>query len=83
MKRKKEVTDTCLNCVHAEWDRTRVGALHPSGDGRCAYEVLEIVLPAVKYFIGGSNVYGGYISRRVPRTGCPTHGSVSTVKGRP
>lgn len=36
---------TCQGCIYAEWKKTKAGKLHPSGDGRCTYEVIIPVLP--------------------------------------
>lgn len=30
----------CVGCVYANWDCTSAGRLHPSGLGRCTYEVV-------------------------------------------
>ena len=38
------VNQTCLNCKHAEWDRRKGGCLHPSGAGRCTWQIPDITL---------------------------------------
>ncbi len=42
----------CTHCKHANWERTKTGALHPSGAGMCTYEVKIPPLPASKHWIG-------------------------------
>ena len=54
----------CTQCVHADWQRTAQGRMHPSGDGRCTKEVKLPPLPASKYFISPPTAYGGSINRR-------------------
>lgn len=56
----------CTHCKHASWTRTKTGALHPSGDGRCTYQVKLPTLPASKYWYLNPSVAGGYINRREP-----------------
>lgn len=36
----------CIGCIYANWDKTKYGRLHPSGDGRCTDEVKMPTLPA-------------------------------------
>ena len=58
---------TCLGCKYAEWNRTKTGALHPSGDGRCTFPWKMPPLPASMYFVGwmdGDTPSGGCINRR-------------------
>ena len=38
----------CTHCKHAAWNLTMRGALHPSGEGKCTYEVKLPPLPASK-----------------------------------
>lgn len=58
----------CTHCKHAQWDKTAAGRLHPSGDGKCGYEVKMPKLPASMRW---ENVWGeaprplgGHINRR-------------------
>lgn len=54
----------CTYCIHAKWDRTETGRLHPSGDGRCTYMVVIHQLPVSMYWIGPApSPSGGWISR--------------------
>lgn len=54
---------SCLHCVHAKWNRTEAGRLHPSGDGHCEKEVKLPPLPAAFYWIGRPHFGGGHINR--------------------
>jgi hypothetical protein len=56
----------CTDCTHANWKRTAKGALHPSGEGRCTFEVRIPVLPQAFYWYGSfqPKPYGGFINRR-------------------
>jgi len=54
---------TCVGCQYAVWKRTKAGRLHPSGDGRCAYEYKIPALPASMYFIHKPTPCGGLINR--------------------
>ena len=56
---------TCTECKHAEWQRTKNGRLHPSGDGKCAYPWQFPALPGAFYFIRPVSPSGGFINRRV------------------
>ena len=55
----------CTNCKLAEWEKTKTGRLHPSGDGRCTYEYKVRVLPASMYWSSRTipRPSGGYINR--------------------
>lgn len=57
---------TCEGCRHAEWKLTKVGRLHPSGDGLCKYNWRMPPLPACYYWLSLSTPkpIGGYINRR-------------------
>ena len=59
----------CTHCKYAEWERTKNGALHPKGDGRCTYTVKIPPLPASQYWAweaqGHPKVLGGWINRRL------------------
>lgn len=56
----------CMGCKYAEWNRTKTGALHPSGDGYCRYPWKLPPLPASLHWMGTAEPtpYGGCISRR-------------------
>jgi len=56
----------CTDCKHAEWERTKAGRLHPSGDGRCKYPYKVPPLPAAMYWWGSGRpmISGGHINRR-------------------
>jgi hypothetical protein len=54
---------TCLGCKHANWKRTTAGKLHPSGIGRCEYEVKIPVLPLSMTWILNQVPLGGNIER--------------------
>ena len=63
----------CTKCTFAEWKRTPNGRLHPSGDGRCAWEGYKNwKIPAAFYFPGQRDIRvvappcGGVINRRDP-----------------
>ncbi|WP_250519477.1 hypothetical protein [Caballeronia sp. NCTM1] len=65
---------TCDGCKYANWERTKGGRLHPSGDGRCMYEFKLPVLPASMYFFTAPVPSGGFINRRKEfREHCPTY----------
>ena len=55
---------TCLGCQYADWKRSKNGALHPSGDGQCTYEVIIPRLPNAKYWGSKPIVSYGFISRK-------------------
>jgi len=59
--------NACTSCRFAEWKRTATGRLHPSGDGRCRWQMPEFALPKSMYWIGfgkgGPKPSGGHISR--------------------
>lgn len=54
----------CNGCKFAEWKKTDAGRLHPSGDGKCAYEYKMPALPACMYWVSTQCPCGGYINRR-------------------
>jgi hypothetical protein len=66
---------TCLGCKFAEWDWTKTGRLHPSGDGECIIRVKTPQLPNAFYTFGTNNnltLLGGHINRRHEyKTHCP------------
>lgn len=57
----------CTNCKHAQWDKTAAGRLHPSGEGRCGYQVQLPKLPASMWWprplSGAPKPSGGRINR--------------------
>lgn len=61
----------CDGCKHAEWQRTKNGRLHPSGDGRCVYlrdHPLDLRIPSSFYWgcwTMTPKPDGGYIERGV------------------
>lgn len=70
----------CLECKHADWQRTASGKLHPSGDGRCRWEYPEISLPVSMYFVSfgkGPSPSGGHINRRHEWRDCPQFQPIS------
>lgn len=72
----------CTKCFYAQWERTEKGRLHPSGDGKCSYQCVDLPpLPAAMYWIGGvPSPSGGYINRRKTwRSECPYY----TVEQKP
>lgn len=54
----------CIGCKYAEWEFTKAGRLHPSGDGRCGWEFKPQKLPAAFYWINAPYPAGGCINRR-------------------
>lgn len=59
----------CDGCVFAEWNRTKNGRLHPSGDGRCKAPLPKMEIPAAFYWTVFSlypTPSGGRIERRKP-----------------
>lgn len=58
----------CTHCKHAVWQKTAAGRLHPSGDGKCGYEVRLPRLPASMWWprtlYGPPKPLGGFINRR-------------------
>jgi len=66
----------CIGCVYADFDKTKAGKLHPSGDGRCTYEVVMPTLPASMHWGWGvprpPRPGGGWINRNdQDRAVCP------------
>jgi hypothetical protein len=65
-----DMTNVCTTCRFASWDKTASGRLHPSGDGRCTWEVPSINLPIAFYFVGSVDRHnipqpsGGSINRK-------------------
>ena len=72
---------TCKDCKYADWQRTKAGRLHPSGDGMCAYPFKIPRLPLAFYFIGGPpSPCGGHISRgREFKEHCPYWSSANSM----
>ena len=54
----------CTHCIHAKWDLTAAGKLHPSGNGRCQKEVRLPPLPAAMYWLSSPRPCGGHIHRK-------------------
>jgi hypothetical protein len=54
----------CTKCIHAKWNKTDAGRLHPSGEGQCTKEVKIPALPAAMYWTSSPSVSYGFISRR-------------------
>lgn len=58
----------CKDCKYAEWKRTKLGRLHPSGDGECGYKLKwkMLSIPASMFWPGNMShkPCGGYINRR-------------------
>ena len=75
---------TCKDCKYADWQRTKAGRLHPSGDGSCTYPFKIPQLPLAFYFIGGPpSPYGGHISRgREFKEHCPYWSSANAGSHR-
>ena len=57
---------TCIGCRYAEWDKTKSGKFHPSGNGKCAFPYKIPPLPIAFYYIsaGAPIPSGGYINRK-------------------
>lgn len=68
----------CTYCKWAVWDRTESGRLHPSGDGRCGFQIKMPVVPVAFYHVHGKQLHdyycGGWINRRVElKEHCPCY----------
>jgi hypothetical protein len=67
---------SCLSCKFALWAHTQNGRPHPSGDGHCKWLLPDLPIPSAFYWGTYSGrqamLSGGYISRREPKTNCPT-----------
>lgn len=69
----------CEGCKFAEWDRNKVGALHPSGNGRCKwfaqYPLAASCYSRWMHNDGVASFGGGYICRKkgeiTPTVTCP------------
>ncbi len=64
--------NNCLNCGYANWERTKSGSLHPSGNGKCVWEMPVIDIPVSFYYIGHvvrqtvvAPDGGGFINRKL------------------
>lgn len=59
----------CTHCKHAVWQKTAAGRLHPSGAGKCGYEVKLPKLPPSMWWSGtisgAPRPRGGQINRRI------------------
>lgn len=52
--------ESCLNCKHAAWEKTKDGRLHPRGDGLCTFQLVIPSIPKACYFLFGREpVLGG------------------------
>ena len=64
---------TCMTCCFSNWQKTKNGRLHPSGDGRCMWKLPEIALPIAYSYPGNMDrksvpsPSGGYINRKTLR----------------
>jgi len=77
MEKRKTI---CNGCKYADWMRTSIGALHPSGAGQCTYAV-TVAVPASCAYFPEVQVYGRGIERTVRRNGtwlsvCPVREQV-------
>lgn len=55
----------CTTCAHAKWKTTANGKLHPSGDGRCEFDIKTVPLPIAMYPNGMPKPdWAGMISRK-------------------
>jgi hypothetical protein len=54
----------CTECAHANWQRTKSGSLHPSGEGRCGKKIELPQLPKAFYWFSEPYLCGGCINRR-------------------
>ena len=71
----------CLTCALADWSRTKTGALHPGGGGRCRWKFEPPPIAAAFYWPRAftnrcgapPSPEGGAISRREPILGCPCY----------
>jgi len=56
----------CNDCKYSEWDKTKIGRLHPSGSGRCTYPFEVPALPQSMYWVGKNTPHpnGGQINRK-------------------
>ena len=54
----------CTECAYANWQRTKSGSLHPSGEGRCGKKIELPQLPKAFYWSSEPYLCGGYINRR-------------------
>jgi hypothetical protein len=74
----------CTHCKYAKWERTAAGKLHPSGQGRCGFEVKIPQLPAsMHYLMGNPIIVGGGINRREPSCDCPYFDRTKPDTGKP
>jgi len=67
--------NSCINCAHAVWVRTKNGRLHPNQEGRCDWKMPQIDIPMAFYYISNEREVpkpsGGSIGRLGPYTNCP------------
>jgi len=65
---------TCDKCKYAEWERTKVGRLHPNRRGMCTFKIKVPELPNAFFWVSDSHLFpaGGPIKRgRVYEKHCP------------
>ena len=63
---------SCVGCKYAKWEMTKAGKLHPSGRGKCTFEVKIPQLPACRSWLSSPLLLGGSINRREQlRLDCP------------
>lgn len=58
---------SCVGCKYAKWGINAMGRLHPSGDGKCTFNVVVPELPGAMYWVSSSGApkpCGGYINRK-------------------
>lgn len=39
----------CVGCRHANWDRNKSGALHPSGHGKCGWHTTVLIAESARH----------------------------------
>jgi len=76
---------TCNGCRFAAWQRTKTGALHPSGDGKCTFNYTPKPYPA---YMGNRRpetiemFYKGINRRTENKVHCPYYaGGAAPIKG--
>lgn len=62
--------NTCLNCAHAEWQKTVNGRVNPHKEGRCTWtKVIHGPLSSCSLPV---ELFGGPIRRKYPFRKCPS-----------
>lgn len=78
--------NNCTYCRYAEWKKTKVGRLHPGGDGRCTWQIVHPRLPLARqweYPYSSEKPPGiriGFLDRHKPFEKCPTFQPIETAK---